>query len=172
MRYLKTFIQHKPINEKKEPRSEVDHKALYNILSPVLDKDGKPKYDKESYDKLISAKGKKLDLDNFIRFEKPPLGNLAEKLKELEIGIYDESWANMVDHPQDIVDIQKYFIKKGFITNDQLVKMPDFQLNLNNLIKSGPDTWNIENYNKVQQNTKYEGNLNSDIQFLASFGKK
>ena len=129
MKHLKLFEQFS-INEKKEPKSEVDHKALYKYLSPVLDKNGKPVADSESYNKLITSKGKKLDLDNFLKFEKPDssqLDKLAETLKKLEIGVYDESWANMISHPQDIITLQKYFVKKGVITNEQLVKMPDFQ---------------------------------------------
>jgi hypothetical protein len=168
LKYIKFFENFQLINEKKEPSSEVDHKALYRVLNPTLDKGGNPVYDKESYDKLSSAKGKKLDLDSFIKFEKPKLDNLSEILKKLEIGVYDESWANMVEHPSDIVDIQKYFVKKGFITNEQLVKMPDFQSNLNNLIKSDTNTWNKENYNKVEKNKNYDGDLFSVIQFLSS----
>ena len=170
MKYLKLFEQFS-INEKKEPKSEVDHKALYKYLSPVLDKNGKPVADSESYNKLVTSKGKKLDLDNFLNAEKPDssqLDKLAETLKKLEIGIYDESWANMISHPQDIVTLQKYFVKKGVITNEQLVKMPDFQSTLTNAIKSDPTTWSIENYNKVQHSQKYEGDLSSTIQYLTS----
>jgi hypothetical protein len=170
MKHLKLFEQFL-INEKKEPKSEVDHKALYKYLSPVLDKNGKPVADSESYNKLITSKGKKLDLDNFLKFEKPDssqLDKLAETLKKLEIGVYDESWANMISHPQDIITLQKYFVKKGVITNEQLVKMPDFQSTLTSAIKSDPTTWSIENYNKVQRNQKYEGDLSSTIQYLAS----
>ena len=74
----------------------------------------------------------------------------------------------MISHPQDIVTLQKYFVKKGVITNEQLVKMPDFQSTLTNAIKSDPTTWSIENYNKVQHSQKYEGDLSSTIQYLAS----
>jgi hypothetical protein len=170
MKHLKLFEQFS-INEKKEPRSEVDHKALYKYLSPVLDKNGKPVADSESYNKLITSKGKKLDLDRFLKFENPDssqLDKLAETLKKLEIGVYDESWANMISHPQDIITLQKYFVKKGVITNEQLVKMPDFQSTLTSVIKSDPTTWSIENYNKVQRNQKYEGDLSSTIQYLVS----
>jgi signal recognition particle subunit SEC65 len=168
LKYVKLFENFQSINEKKEPRSEVDHKALYKVLNPVLDKDGKPVYDKESYEKLSSTKGKKLDLDRFIESERPRLDNLAEVLKKLEIGVHDESWANMVEHPVDIVNIQKYFVKSGFITNDQLAKMPDFQSNLNELIKSNTNTWNKTNYSKVEKNQNYDGDLFTVIQFLSS----
>ncbi len=168
LKYVKLFENFQSINEKKEPRSEVDHKALYKVLNPVLDKDGKPKYDKESYDKLASSKGKKLDLDSFIKFEKPKLDNLSEILMKLEIGVYDESWSNMVEHPVDIVNIQKHFVKKGFITNDQLANMPDFQSNLNDLIKSNPNTWNKTNYDKVEKTYNYDGDLFTVIQFLSN----
>jgi len=170
MKYIKLFEQFS-INEKKEPRSEVDHKALYKYLSPVLDKNGKPVPDSESYNKLATSKVKKLDLDNFLRFEKPQdyqLDKLAETLKKLEIGIYDESWANMIDNPGDIITLQKYFVKKEFITNEQLIKMPDFQSTLKSVIESNPTTWSKENYNKIQKNQKYEGDLSSIIEYLKS----
>jgi hypothetical protein len=171
MKYIKLFEQYNLIREKREPKSEVDHKALYKYLSPVLNKDGKPVSDSESYNKLVPSKGKKLDLSNFIVFEKPTtdqLDKLPEALKELEIGIYDESWANMIEHPQDIIKLQKYFVKKGVITNDQLIKMPDFQSTLKSNIESDRTTWSIENYNKMQATQKYDGDLNSVIQYLAS----
>ena len=171
MKYIKLFEQFIAITEKKEPRSEVDHKALYKYLAPVLDKDGKPVFDSEAYNKLVPSKGKKLDLDNFLKFENPSsnqLDRLADALKKLEIGIYDESWANMIEHPKDIVTLQKCFVKKGFITNEQLVKMPDFQSTLKSAIQSDPATWSKENYNKVQQEQKYEGDLGTTIQYLAS----
>jgi hypothetical protein len=89
-------------------------------------------------------------------------------LKKLEIGIYDESWANMIEHPQDIITLQKYFVKKGVITNEQLIKMPDFQSTLKSNIESDPTTWSKENYNKIQASQKYDGDLSTDIQYLAS----
>ena len=159
MKYLKLF-ENFALNEKREPKSEVDHKALYKYLSPVLNKDGKG-FDSEAYKKLQQSKGKKLDLSNFIEFEKPTpaqLDKLAEALKELEIGIYDESWSNMIETPQNIIILQKYFVKKGVISNDHLIKMPDFQ--------SDPATWSKENYNKVQNNQKYDGDLSSVIGYL------
>ena len=171
MKYIKLFEQYNLINEKNEPKSEVDHEALYKYLSPVLDKDGKPVSDSESYNKLTPSKGKKLDLSNFIEFKKPTpaqLDKLAETLKKLEIGIYDESWGNMIEHPQGILALQKYFVKKGVITNDQLIKMPDFQSTLKSNIESDPTTWSKENYNKIQASQKYDGDLSSDIQYLAS----
>jgi hypothetical protein len=170
MKYIKLFEQYNLIREKNEPRSEVDHKALYKYLSPVLDKDGRPVADSESYNKLAPLKGKKLDLSNFIVFEKPTtdqLDKLPEALKKLEIGIYDESWANMIEHPQDIITLQKYFVKKGVITNEQLIKMPDFQSTLKSNIESDPTTWSKENYNKIQANQKYDGDLSAAIQYLA-----
>lgn len=169
MKYIKLFEQYNLIREKKEPRSEVDHKALYKYLSPVLDKDGKPAYDSESYNKLLTSKGKKLNLSDFIAFEKPTpaqLDELAETLKKLEIGIYDESWANMIEHPQDIITLQKYFVKKGVITNEQLKKMPDFQSTLKKNIESDPTTWSKETYNKIEAEQKYDGDLSSVIQYL------
>ena len=168
MKYIKLFEQYNLIIEKNEPKSEVDHKALYKYLSPVLDKDGKG-FDSEAYKKLQQSKGKKLDLSNFIEFEKPTpdqLDKLAEKLKELEIGIYDESWSNMIETPQNIITLQKYFVKKGVISNEQLIKMPDFQSTLKSNIESDPTTWSKENYNKVQNNQKYDGDLDSVIQYL------
>ena len=126
-------------------------------------------FDSEAYKKLQQSKGKKLDLSNFIEFEKPTpaqLDKLAEALKELEIGIYDESWSNMIETPQNIIILQKYFVKKGVISNDQLIKMPDFQSTLKNNIESDPATWSKENYNKVQNNQKYDGDLSSVIGYL------
>ena len=94
------------------------------------------------------------------------MDKLAEALKELEIGIYDESWSNMIETPQNIIILQKYFVKKGVISNDQLIKMPDFQSTLKNNIESDPATWSKENYNKVQNNQKYDGDLSSVIGYL------
>jgi hypothetical protein len=68
----------------------------------------------------------------------------------------------MIEHPQDIVTLQKYFVKKGVITNDQLIKMPDFQSTLQRNIKSDPTTWSQENYNKIDATKEY--NLSSIIQ--------
>ena len=136
-----------------------------------MDKDGKSVSDSESYNKLVLSKGKKLDLSNFIESEKPTptqLDKLSEALKKLEIGIYDESWSNMIEHPQDIITLQKYFVKKGVITNEQLIKMPDFQSTLKSNIKSDPTTWSKENYNKIQVNQKYDDDLSSVIQYLAN----
>ena len=167
MKYLKLF-ENFALNEKREPKSEVDHKALYDYLNPILGEDGKG-FDSEAYKKLQQSKGKKLDLSNFIEFEKPTpvqLDKLAEKLKELEIGIYDESWSNMIETPQNIIILQKYFVKKGVISNDQLIKMPDFQSTLKSNIESDPTTWSKENYNKVQNNQKYDGDLSSVIGYL------
>ena len=65
MKYLKLF-ENFALNEKREPKSEVDHKALYKYLSPVLNKDGKG-FDSEAYKKLQQSKGKKLDLSNFYK---------------------------------------------------------------------------------------------------------
>jgi len=171
MKHIKLFEQYRLILEKNEPKSEVDHKTLYKYLSPVLDKDGKSVSDSESYNKLVLSKGKKLDLSNFIESEKPTptqLDKLPEALKKLEIGIYDESWSNMIEHPQDIITLQKYFVKKGVITNEQLIKMPDFQSTLKSNIKSDPTTWSKENYNKIQVNQKYDDDLSSVIQYLAN----
>jgi len=171
MKHIKLFEQYRLILEKNEPKSEVDHKTLYKYLSPVLDKDGKSVSDSESYNKLVLSKGKKLDLSNFIESEKPTptqLDKLSEALKKLEIGIYDESWSNMIEHPQDIITLQKYFVKKDVITNEQLIKMPDFQSTLKSNIKSDPTTWSKENYNKIQVNQKYDDDLSSVIQYLAS----
>jgi hypothetical protein len=169
MKYIKLFEQYNLINEKNEPKSEVDHKTLYKYLSPVLDKDGKSVADSESYNKLKKFAGKKLDLGNFLESEKltpDQLDKLAEALKKLEIGIYDESWAYMIEHPQDIVTLQKYFVKKGVITNDQLIKMPDFQSTLQGNIKSDRTTWSQENYNKIPN--VEQGNLGSTIQYLST----
>jgi hypothetical protein len=171
MKHIKLFEQYRLIREKNEPKSEVDHKTLYKYLSPVLDKDGKSVSDSESYNKLVLSKGKKLDLSNFIESEKPTptqLDKLPEALKKLEIGIYDESWSNMIEHPQDIITLQKYFVKKDVITNEQLIKMPDFQSTLKSNIKSDPTTWSKENYNKIQVNQKYDDDLSSVIQYLAN----
>ena len=171
MKHIKLFEQYRLILEKNEPKSEVDHKTLYKYLSPVLDKDGKSVSDSESYNKLVLSKGKKLDLSNFIESEKPTptqLDKLPEALKKLEIGIYDESWSNMIEHPQDIITLQKYFVKKDVITNEQLIKMPDFQSTLKSNIKSDPTTWSKENYNKIQVNQKYDDDLSSVIQYLAN----
>jgi hypothetical protein len=171
MKYIKLF-ENFSLNEKKEPMSEVDHKALYNYLSPRLGKDGELTFDSESYKELEKSKGKKLDLASFIKVEKPSsaqLDRLVETLKKFEIGIFDESWANMISHPQDLITLDKYFIKKGVISIEQLVKMPDFQSTIKNAIESDPTTWNKQNYNKVASNNKYpDENLFSLVQFFSS----
>ena len=74
----------------------------------------------------------------------------------------------MIEHPQDIITLQKYFVKKGVITNEQLIKMPDFQSTLKSNIKSDPTTWSKENYNKIQVNQKYDDDLSSVIQYLSN----
>ena len=171
MKYLKLF-ENFSLNEKKEPRSEVDHKALYNYLSTRLGKDNKVIFDSESYKELEKSKGKKLDLASFIKGENPDsaqLDRLSEALKEFEIGIFDESWANMISHPQSLITLDKYFIKKGVISIEQLAKMPDFQSTIKTAIESDPTTWSEQNYSKVASNNKYpQENLLSMIQVFST----
>jgi hypothetical protein len=162
MKHIKLFEEYSLVNEKKEPRDEVDHKALRKYVTG----------DKSVRDSLIKSKGKKVALGDFINFEKPTpaeMENLAAALKELEIGIYDESWANIIEHPNMILDIEKYFVGKGFITNDELKKMPDFQSTLKNNIKMDPETWNQEVYNKIGSERKIDGiKLGSSIGYLSN----
>lgn len=140
----------KVLSEKKEPRSEVDQKALYKYV----------KGDKSVRSSLISSKGKKLALGDFMAVERPTpdvMENLAKALKEFDIEVYDESWANIIEHPVQIAQLNRWFINTKFIKPEELKKMPDFQSTLKRNIKMDPDTWNQEIYNKVGAKEKIDG---------------
>jgi len=175
MKHIKLFENF--LNEAKEPRDEVDHKVLRKYLRSLnkVSSNGGSVGDKEAYNILIKSKGKKLALGDFMDFEKPSTGEmdeLAETLKKLEIGIYDESWVNFMDHPQKIIGVDKYFISKNFITLDQLKKMPDVASTIANNIKSDPTTWNQKIYNEIGAGKKLtNGELGDVIRALSLGGK-